>query len=60
MLMHDYGRRRGGWPYNVLGKQVFLQSEIFLKQKATNNYLLHIFAISYNMFFYLRCFINLY
>ena len=37
MLMQDYGRGRGGWPYDVLGKQVFLQGEIVLKQKATNN-----------------------
>ena len=46
MLMQDYGRGRGGWPYDVLGKQVFLQGEIVLKQKATNNYLLCIFAIT--------------
>ena len=37
MLMYDYGRGREDWPYDVLGKQVFLQSEIVLKQKATNN-----------------------
>ena len=45
MPMHDYGGREGGWPNYDISKQVFLQSKMVLKQKATNNYLLYIFAL---------------
>ena len=45
MPMHDYGVREGGWPNYDISKQVFLQSKMVLKQKATNNYLLYIFAL---------------
>ena len=45
MLMHDYGGREGGWPNYDISKQVFLQSKMVLKQKATNNYLPYIFAL---------------
>ena len=34
MLMHDYGRWGGGWPYDDISKNNFFsQSEIVLKQK---------------------------
>ena len=45
MLMQDYGGGGGGWPCDDISN-FFLQCEIVLKQKATNNYLLYIFAIT--------------
>ena len=45
--MHDYGGGGGGWPYDDISKNNFFsQSEIVLKQKTTNNYLLYIFVIT--------------
>ena len=46
MLMHDYGGGGGGWPYDDISKKNFSQSEIVLKQRTTNNYLLSIFVIT--------------
>ena len=42
--MHDYGGGGGGWPYDDISKNNFFsQSEIVLKQKTTNNYLLYVY-----------------
>ena len=44
--MHDNVGQEGGLPYDDISKYFFLQIEIALKQKTTNNCLLYTFVIT--------------